>query len=160
MSGAKAVSGKGKWGQRAESTFNKEALLMQEKLDAPSTQTEADLAQGLGDVEQPKVSNTDVAVKEIIKPPKKIDDRNVYVFFSEESGKASFQGKFRTEHRTNKDYKLIGQVGVPKNVYAKVSAICTENEISMVELVNLLLVESAEKGGLAKDLLKRYKQQN
>lgn len=160
MSGAKAISGKGKWGQRAETTFNKEALLMQEKLVEPSITTEANTDQGLKEVVQPIVSNPDATAKENIKSSKKTDDRNVYVFFSEEGGKASFQGKFRTEHRTNKDYKLIGQVGVPKNVYAKVSAICTENEISMVELVNLLLVDSAEKGGLTKDLLKRYKQQN
>lgn len=46
-----------------------------------------------------------------------------------------------------------------QNVYTKVSALITEEELSIVELVNLLLVDVAEKGAVSKDLLKRYRNQ-
>lgn len=162
------MNGKGKWAKRAETTFDQEAMLMRDKLEVGSQDTSnSDIVNSESTpVDQNQNLSAEINSKplEVIAVPeskkaKPIDDRNVYVSFSEETGKASFQGKFRTEHRTNKAYKLIGQVGVPKNVYTKVSALITEEELSIVELVNLLLVDVAEKGAVSKDLLKRYRNQ-
>lgn len=146
------------WNNLANEIFDDEAAAIKEKLadtvDAKNNQVVKT------DTEKVEIKNEQVeVVRNVVDQSVKIDDRSVYVFFDEESGKASFKGRFLTAHRKDNSYKLIGQVGVPKNVFKKVNAIATDSELTMVEIINLLLVDLAENGCIKKDLLKRYRKQ-
>lgn len=75
-----------------------------------------------------------------------------------EDGKAIFHGKFLSEHRTHPDFKQLA-IGIPKNIHSKARMICGDNDLTLGEAVNLLLVDIIEKGAFPKDVLKRYKNQ-
>lgn len=162
---------KRKWAEQADSVFQAESKNMLEKINgiegdeitAVKTVTEVDTAPiqdiqletepCLESAQEESSEKLDVQIESKIATKK---NKGQLVGFVD--GKANFQGRFLSEYRTHPEFKQLA-VGIPKNVHAKTIGICAENDLTLVEAVNLLIIDLVEKGTFPKDILKRYKNQ-